>query len=125
MPVATRSSSAGWRNVRANRCEDDIKAARATGRRWSAPAGPQPTATSRPGTRALLAAAAVEALAARGWAHAVARVPGAVPRVDVHVGPLDLLLHEGLQRVGAGEAERVGVRVRLDEQVAVAVGHLA
>ena len=60
--------------------------ARATGRRWSAPAGPRPTTTIRSAmTRRLARRARGEALAARGRAHSVARVPRAVPRVHVDV----------------------------------------
>ena len=44
---AARSSTAGCRSVRTYRCVADSSAARATGRRWSAPAGPRPTATIR------------------------------------------------------------------------------
>src|SRR4051794_6058426 len=45
MPYGPRSSTAGWRAVRANRTGVRVSAARAAGNSRSAPAGPSPTTT--------------------------------------------------------------------------------
>src|SRR3954464_3366187 len=55
MPSIASCATAGGRAVRANRGGADASASRATGSRWSAPAGPRPTITTRPGTGPLSA----------------------------------------------------------------------
>ena len=58
-----------------------------TGRTWSAPAGPRPTTTTRPGMAKVLAARRGRGAARRRAHRGLACVPPAVARVDADVGP--------------------------------------